>query len=79
MNSVFSLLIRHILFDKVLKHNAKNPNRFLGGADSTTDNWKIMYPFKISAKAGIRFLILFQIFEILDARFRGHDKLRQSL
>jgi hypothetical protein len=33
--------------------NLKNLNHFPWGADSTTGNWKIMSPFKISASAGM--------------------------
>ena len=55
--TLISVLNRHILFDKTMGDNLKNLNHFPGGADSTTDNWEIMSPFKISAKAGIQSLV----------------------
>ena len=51
--TLISVLFRHILFDKTVGDNLKNLNHFPGGADSTTGNWKIMSPFKISAFAGM--------------------------
>jgi hypothetical protein len=51
----------------------KNLNHSPGGADSTTHNWKIMSPLKISAKAGIQGDGIIQRKQHLDSGFGRND------